>query len=83
MKCFKSDKSSHYGVYYITNFDKSDTYLYKFIHHKVDWQVAGPTWSSRVNWSDTEDLEETSPLSLLVLLGESPEEIIRRITGQK
>jgi len=83
MKCYKIESSSGVGVYYITNFDKYDTYLYRFIHHKTDWQVAAPVWISRIDWSDKDDLEEISPLTLLVLFGEGPEEIIKRITGQK
>lgn len=81
MKCFKIE-TAHVGVYYITNFDKHDTYLYKFIHHNVDWQVAGPTWASRQKLTDWKIIE-ISPLTLLVLLGESPEGIVKRTKNKK
>jgi len=84
MKCFKLLNDARVGVYYITDFDKHDTYLYKYIHHDVKWQVAGPTWTSRQKLnSDKDNVNEISPLTLLVLLGESPEEVVRRITDKK
>jgi hypothetical protein len=75
MKCFRCPD----GVYYITDFDKTDTYLYHppFAER---WMVAAPTWSYRLGWSDARDFVEISPLEILVLLGEDPNKIVEVCT---